>query len=199
MGATLHGASAKTLSKSGSAAETAAGTAYKNHTKDGSTAKGIASDAKRGAKKRGKQAGKKTASAVKSPLQGMSQRMQNARDNMARRSQEFTEKWGHEDATQWPNASSVDEDDIPDTPPAAIDELAESAEMPDPDSPVWTEEDTTGWGSDVNGADGGGGDSGLDPGFVSVAPYSESQNTSQNTTLDRNSADREVGSFPGGD
>ena len=189
MGATLHGASAKTLSKSGSAAETAAGTAYKNYTKDGSTAKGIASDAKQGAKKRGKQAGKKAASAVKSPLQGMSKRMQNARDNMARRSQEFTEKWGHEDATQWPNASSLEGDDLPDIPPAE-NELAEMGEeTPNVDELSQTDGESPRPVSRflIDGTD--------DLAFID--DYSRTDQVSRDTTYDRNSTDREVGSFGG--
>ena len=174
MGATLHGASAKTLSKSGSAAETAAGTAYKNYTKDGSTAKGIASDAKRGAKKRGKQAGKKAASAVKSPLQGMSQRMRNARDNMARRSQEFTEKGGHEDATPWSNTPSLEAADLPELPPAQ-NELAQMGEE--------TGQPSTSTGGTANDD------------FSAIDSYSNTGEVTSGTTYDRNSTGREVGEF----
>ncbi|RJX43117.1 hypothetical protein DM826_07365 [Halonotius aquaticus] len=196
-GAKLHGAAAKTVSASGSATETAAGTAYKNYTKDGSTAKGIASDAKQGAKRRGKQLGKKAAGAAKSPVKGMSKRMQRARDNMARRSQEFTEKWGHDSATQWSNASGeLAEADLPALPPAET-ELGEMASGAT--GSLW--EDESGDGGLWSDLDGGGGVDEPAPGEsdasagMFIEDYSSTDQISRDTTYDRNSTGREVGSF----
>ena len=142
--------------------------------------------------------GRKAAGRVKSPMRGMSQRMRNARDNMARRQEEFTEKWGHEDATQWPNASSVGEDDIPDVPPAET-ELGEMVSSSS--GPLWEEQaDDEGLWSDLDGPSEPGGAENSDDEVTAgmfIDEYSSTDQVSQGTTYDRNSTDREVGKFGG--
>jgi len=187
---------AKTLSKGKSATETAAGHTYKNYTKGGSTAKGLAGDARRGAQRRGDRLRSKTATAAKSPAQGMSKRMQKARDNMARRSQEFTEKWGHDSATQWPNESTpIDTAELADLPPAET-ELGEMAGGST--GSLWEDESGDGglW-SDLDGGDEPtpGGDENSAGMFIDE--YSSTDQISRDATYDRNSTDREVGSFGG--
>lgn len=88
MGAGARKAAGKSASGASKAAKSAAGHTYKNYKKDGSTAKGLASDAKQGARNR-----------VESAKAGMSERAQRVREAKDRRIDEFQEEWGPSDSS----------------------------------------------------------------------------------------------------
>jgi hypothetical protein len=182
-GSKLKGAASKTIGKGASATETAAGTTYANYSDDGSTVKGVASDAKEGAKKRAKRAGKRAASAAKKPGNSVSQRAQNIRDNVAQRQEQFKEEWGRGGGSHMASISpraGFDDEARPFSDDTLSGGLAYTESSSEPVGEMTNSESTNGEDDDL-----------------ALIDTQETGSVATNETFDRNSSDRELGGFGG--